>query len=197
VRELYISTETPKSWVGKSALCAQTDQAFFPEKGGSTRKPEVCLTCDVRNSASMHSRDEGSASGAASERRQAEAAGGLNATDGQWGKTALPVAVSLLWAILLTAHSSLGLGAVTVTALLVSHNGSTLAPAVLEGSVREPAGRIWQSTPVAATPASGCDRPPGCGVGGRRPRRTSFPDAVAWASNTCPHHAHPARRGTR
>ena len=34
------------------ALCAQTDpEAFFPEKGGSTREAKrVCLTCDVRGS---------------------------------------------------------------------------------------------------------------------------------------------------
>ena len=33
-----------------SALCAQTDpEAFFPEKGGSTREAKkVCLSCDVR-----------------------------------------------------------------------------------------------------------------------------------------------------
>ena len=33
-----------------AALCAQTDQeAFFPEKGGSTRAAKkVCLTCEVR-----------------------------------------------------------------------------------------------------------------------------------------------------
>ena len=32
------------------ALCAQPDpEAFFPEKGGSTREAKrVCLTCDVR-----------------------------------------------------------------------------------------------------------------------------------------------------
>ncbi len=32
------------------ALCAQTDpEAFFPEKGGSTREAKrVCLTCDVQ-----------------------------------------------------------------------------------------------------------------------------------------------------
>ena len=32
------------------ALCAQTDpEAFFPEKGGSTREAKkVCLGCDVR-----------------------------------------------------------------------------------------------------------------------------------------------------
>ena len=33
-----------------AALCAQTDpEAFFPEKGGSTRAAKkVCLSCDVR-----------------------------------------------------------------------------------------------------------------------------------------------------
>jgi WhiB family redox-sensing transcriptional regulator len=33
------------------ALCAQTDpEAFFPEKGGSTREAKrVCLTCEVRS----------------------------------------------------------------------------------------------------------------------------------------------------
>ena len=33
------------------ALCAQTDpEAFFPEKGGSTREAKkVCQTCDVRS----------------------------------------------------------------------------------------------------------------------------------------------------
>jgi WhiB family transcriptional regulator, redox-sensing transcriptional regulator len=33
-----------------SALCAQTDpEAFFPEKGGSTREAKkVCRTCEVR-----------------------------------------------------------------------------------------------------------------------------------------------------
>jgi WhiB family transcriptional regulator, redox-sensing transcriptional regulator len=32
------------------ALCAQTDpEAFFPEKGGSTREAKrVCMSCDVR-----------------------------------------------------------------------------------------------------------------------------------------------------
>ncbi|MGH3494019.1 MAG: WhiB family transcriptional regulator [Sciscionella sp.] len=32
------------------ALCAQTDpEAFFPEKGGSTREAkQVCLSCEVR-----------------------------------------------------------------------------------------------------------------------------------------------------
>lgn len=33
------------------ALCAQTDpEAFFPEKGGSTREAKlVCMRCDVRS----------------------------------------------------------------------------------------------------------------------------------------------------
>ncbi len=33
------------------ALCAQTDpEAFFPEKGGSTREAKkVCFSCDVRD----------------------------------------------------------------------------------------------------------------------------------------------------
>ena len=37
---------------GKSArLCAQTDpEAFFPEKGGSTREAKrICLGCEVRD----------------------------------------------------------------------------------------------------------------------------------------------------
>lgn len=35
----------------EAALCAQTDpEAFFPEKGGSTREAKkVCLSCDVRS----------------------------------------------------------------------------------------------------------------------------------------------------
>ncbi len=38
------------SWQER-ALCAQTDpEAFFPEKGGSTRDAKrVCLSCDVRS----------------------------------------------------------------------------------------------------------------------------------------------------
>ncbi len=34
----------------EQALCAQTDpEAFFPEKGGSTREAKrVCLSCEVR-----------------------------------------------------------------------------------------------------------------------------------------------------
>lgn len=39
----------PLAWQER-ALCAQTDpEAFFPEKGGSTREAKrVCLSCDVR-----------------------------------------------------------------------------------------------------------------------------------------------------
>lgn len=41
--------DTALSWQG-DALCAQTDpEAFFPEKGGSTRDAKrICTTCDVR-----------------------------------------------------------------------------------------------------------------------------------------------------
>ena len=39
----------PLSW-HERALCAQTDpEAFFPEKGGSTREAKrVCASCDVK-----------------------------------------------------------------------------------------------------------------------------------------------------
>ena len=39
----------PLAWQGE-AVCAQTDpEAFFPEKGGSTREAKrVCQSCDVR-----------------------------------------------------------------------------------------------------------------------------------------------------
>lgn len=41
---------TPDQWQDK-ALCAQTDpEAFFPEKGGSTREAKkICLGCEVRH----------------------------------------------------------------------------------------------------------------------------------------------------
>ncbi|MDO5661987.1 MAG: WhiB family transcriptional regulator [Brachybacterium sp.] len=41
--------EAEASWQER-ALCAQTDpEAFFPEKGGSTREAKkVCVSCDVR-----------------------------------------------------------------------------------------------------------------------------------------------------
>src|SRR4051794_26363023 len=51
VRELFIiEGESDELGWQERALCAQTDpEAFFPEKGGSTREAKrVCLTCDVR-----------------------------------------------------------------------------------------------------------------------------------------------------
>jgi len=51
VRELYVlDGEVEELGWQERALCAQTDpEAFFPEKGGSTREAKrVCLTCDVR-----------------------------------------------------------------------------------------------------------------------------------------------------
>jgi WhiB family redox-sensing transcriptional regulator len=46
---LPLSDVLPASWQ-EQALCAQTDpEAFFPEKGGSTRDAKrVCLSCEVR-----------------------------------------------------------------------------------------------------------------------------------------------------
>ncbi|GAA1302681.1 MAG: WhiB family transcriptional regulator [Brachybacterium tyrofermentans] len=43
------SDDAEMSWQER-ALCAQTDpEAFFPEKGGSTREAKkVCVSCDVR-----------------------------------------------------------------------------------------------------------------------------------------------------
>jgi WhiB family redox-sensing transcriptional regulator len=43
--------DDPLAWQTDS-LCAQTDpEAFFPEKGGSTREAKkICGTCEVRNS---------------------------------------------------------------------------------------------------------------------------------------------------
>lgn len=50
--ELYQLTEPDESLLGwqERALCAQTDpEAFFPEKGGSTREAKkVCSGCEVR-----------------------------------------------------------------------------------------------------------------------------------------------------
>ena len=52
MRELYLLDDLPEDagWQERG-LCAQTDpEAFFPEKGGSTREAKkVCLTCEVRN----------------------------------------------------------------------------------------------------------------------------------------------------
>ncbi|MEV0868408.1 WhiB family transcriptional regulator [Brachybacterium paraconglomeratum] len=43
------SDDAELSWQER-ALCAQTDpEAFFPEKGGSTREAKkVCISCEVR-----------------------------------------------------------------------------------------------------------------------------------------------------
>ncbi|HEV6953776.1 WhiB family transcriptional regulator [Promicromonospora citrea] len=50
--ELFDLTEPDESLLGwqERALCAQTDpEAFFPEKGGSTREAKkVCAGCEVR-----------------------------------------------------------------------------------------------------------------------------------------------------
>ena len=52
VRELFLldGDAEQAGWQDR-ALCAQTDpEAFFPEKGGSTREAKkVCLTCEVRD----------------------------------------------------------------------------------------------------------------------------------------------------
>jgi WhiB family transcriptional regulator, redox-sensing transcriptional regulator len=44
------SATTDDQWQER-ALCAQTDpEAFFPEKGGSTREAKrICMGCEVRN----------------------------------------------------------------------------------------------------------------------------------------------------
>jgi WhiB family redox-sensing transcriptional regulator len=44
------SEDNPLAWQSDS-LCAQTDpEAFFPEKGGSTRDAKkICSSCEVRN----------------------------------------------------------------------------------------------------------------------------------------------------
>ena len=48
--ELSFSGSEEMTWQER-ALCAQTDpEAFFPEKGGSTREAKkVCLSCEVRS----------------------------------------------------------------------------------------------------------------------------------------------------
>lgn len=49
VRRASEDDENALAWQS-DALCAQTDpEAFFPEKGGSTRDAKrICSTCDVR-----------------------------------------------------------------------------------------------------------------------------------------------------
>jgi WhiB family transcriptional regulator, redox-sensing transcriptional regulator len=46
---LGVDAPEPEQWQER-ALCAQTDpEAFFPEKGGSTREAKrICLGCEVR-----------------------------------------------------------------------------------------------------------------------------------------------------
>jgi WhiB family redox-sensing transcriptional regulator len=49
MRKPAASDDNPLAWQTDS-LCAQTDpEAFFPEKGGSTRDAKkICTTCEVR-----------------------------------------------------------------------------------------------------------------------------------------------------
>jgi WhiB family transcriptional regulator, redox-sensing transcriptional regulator len=49
LRPQQVDDENPLSWQ-TDALCAQTDpEAFFPEKGGSTRDAKrICTTCEVK-----------------------------------------------------------------------------------------------------------------------------------------------------
>ncbi|MFJ6653202.1 WhiB family transcriptional regulator [Microbacterium sp. NPDC091313] len=49
-RDIDVVEDNPLGWQ-TDALCAQTDpEAFFPEKGGSTRDAKrICTTCDVRD----------------------------------------------------------------------------------------------------------------------------------------------------
>jgi WhiB family transcriptional regulator, redox-sensing transcriptional regulator len=48
--QLESATDDDEQWQER-ALCAQTDpEAFFPEKGGSTREAKrICLGCEVRD----------------------------------------------------------------------------------------------------------------------------------------------------
>ncbi len=50
-RTLLLEPDAEDAGWQERALCAQTDpEAFFPEKGGSTREAKkVCLTCEVRD----------------------------------------------------------------------------------------------------------------------------------------------------
>ena len=49
LRPQVVEDDNPLSWQ-TDALCAQTDpEAFFPEKGGSTRDAKkICSSCEVR-----------------------------------------------------------------------------------------------------------------------------------------------------
>ena len=50
VRRVEEDDDNPLAWQADS-LCAQTDpEAFFPEKGGSTREAKkICASCEVRS----------------------------------------------------------------------------------------------------------------------------------------------------
>jgi WhiB family redox-sensing transcriptional regulator len=50
VRRVDEDDDNPLAWQADS-LCAQTDpEAFFPEKGGSTREAKkICTSCEVRS----------------------------------------------------------------------------------------------------------------------------------------------------
>jgi WhiB family redox-sensing transcriptional regulator len=53
MRELFLlepDSEAERTDWREDAICVQTDsEAFFPEKGGSTREAKkVCLSCDAR-----------------------------------------------------------------------------------------------------------------------------------------------------
>ncbi len=53
IEQLYLASvgdETPLLAWQEQALCAQTDpEAFFPEKGGSTREAKrICVGCEVK-----------------------------------------------------------------------------------------------------------------------------------------------------
>ena len=72
-------------------MCAQTDpEAFFPEKGGSTREAKkVCLSCDVRAECLEYAlgHDERFGIWGGLQRAgtpQAEEAGGLSAHRREW-----------------------------------------------------------------------------------------------------------------
>ncbi|HWK20762.1 MAG TPA: WhiB family transcriptional regulator [Microbacteriaceae bacterium] len=49
-RPAEVGDDSPLAWQ-VDALCAQTDpEAFFPEKGGSTRDAKrICTTCEVKH----------------------------------------------------------------------------------------------------------------------------------------------------
>ena len=86
-QSFLLDDDTPESlpWQ-EAALCAQTDpEAFFPEKGGSTREAKrVCVTCDVRASAwsTPWCTTSGSASGAACPSASAAGSSGAPADAG-------------------------------------------------------------------------------------------------------------------